>query len=127
MTSVLLVDDETRFRQVLVKRLSRRGFQVFEAANGADALKRMTKTPCEVVVLDVKMPDLDGLEVLRRIKDQFPYTAVILLSGHTSIEDGMKGMKAGAYDYLSKPVDLEELAKVIRLAHINQKNNISLS
>ncbi len=127
MTSVLLVDDEARFRQVLFKRLTRRGFHVLEADTGTSALEILSKTPCEVVILDVQLSEVHGLDVLRSIKNLYPDTSVILLSDNTREEDGIKGMQAGAYDYLTKPIDFEELAKVIQFAreHHNDTNLLS--
>ncbi len=114
--SVLLVDDEDSFRQVLAKRLGRRGFLVAQAASGPEALEIMAAVPARVVVLDVKMPGMSGLEVLEHIRAKYDRTEVLLLTGHASAQDGVAGMKAGALDYLSKPVELEHLEGKIRQA-----------
>jgi signal transduction histidine kinase len=113
---VLLVDDENQFRQVLSKRLSRRGFSIREAADGASALERMNEAACDVVVMDVKMPGMTGIETLAEIRRRHPESEVILLTGHASTEDGVAGIKAGAFDYLTKPVEMEHLAGKIRQA-----------
>ncbi|HCF05057.1 MAG TPA: two-component system response regulator [Desulfomicrobiaceae bacterium] len=107
--SVLLVDDEPDFLRTIVKRLTKRGIQATSATNGEEALAMLAQEPRDVVVLDVKMPGMDGLNVLRRIKAAWPDTEVIMLTGHASIETAMEGMASGAMDYLMKPADLEDL------------------
>ena len=113
---LLLVDDETDFRTPLKKRLQKRGFTVFEAENGDACLTFMATEPVDVVVLDVKMPGLSGLEVLAGIRNKFPGTEVILLTGQACTADGVDGIKKGAFDYLSKPVELEHLIQKINQA-----------
>ncbi len=114
--TVLLVDDEPRFREILAKRLRHRGVSVEEAPGGEEALESMRREAKEVVVLDVKMPGLDGIETLRRLKTAHPECEVILLTGHASPQDGVEGIKAGAFDYLSKPVEFEHLLRKITQA-----------
>jgi signal transduction histidine kinase len=114
---LLIVDDEEQFRQVLVKRLSRRGMAPEQAESGEACLALLEKKPMDVVILDVKMPGMDGLEVLRRIKERYDKTEVILLTGYANTQDGVDGMKSGAFDYLSKPVELDHLAGKIKQAH----------
>lgn len=111
--SVLLVDDEEYYREALARRLSRRGLKVSEAADGEAALGLLSREAPDVVVLDVKMPGLDGLEVLARIKTLRPLTEVILLTGHAHLETSITGLERGAFDYLLKPVPLEELVEKI--------------
>ncbi|MBU1277384.1 MAG: response regulator [Proteobacteria bacterium] len=111
--SVLLVDDEEYYREALARRLIRRGLKVAEEAGGAAALERLAREAPDVVLLDVKMPGLDGLEVLRRIKEMRPLTEVILLTGHAHLETSITGLERGAFDYLLKPVPLEELVEKI--------------
>ncbi len=111
--SVLLVDDEESYREALARRLARRGLQVSEEAEGEAALARLASEAPDVVLLDVKMPGLDGLEVLARIKKLRPLTEVILLTGHAHLETSITGMERGAFDYLLKPVPLEELVEKI--------------
>ncbi|MEW6079209.1 MAG: response regulator [Thermodesulfobacteriota bacterium] len=114
---LLLVDDETDFRAPLKKRLQKKGFFVLEAENGDRCRAVMEKEPVDVVILDVKMPGMNGLEVLRWIRDRFPGTEAILLTGHASTADGVEGIKKGAFDYLTKPVDFEHLTqKIIQAA-----------
>jgi DNA-binding response OmpR family regulator len=106
---VLLVDDEEEFVSALSERLKLRGIEVDSALNGEEALARLVEKEFEVVILDVMMPGLGGLEVLRQIKTTHPNTQVILLTGHGSTREGIEGMRLGAFDYLIKPVDIEEM------------------
>jgi len=114
---LLLVDDETDFRQAVARRLSRRGFEPLQAGNGAECLSILSQIAVDVVVLDVKMPEIDGIEVLRRIKVQHVKIEVILLTGQASASDGVEGIKSGAFDYLSKPVELDHLITKIEQAY----------
>lgn len=107
--SVLLVDDEEDFLRTIIKRLNKRGIQAQGASRGEQALAMLAESPRDIVVLDVKMPEMDGLEVLKKIKASWPTTEVIMLTGHASIDSAMEGMECGAYDYLMKPADLEDL------------------
>ena len=106
---VLLVDDEEEFVSALSERLRLRGIEADSALNGEEALARLVEKEFEVVILDVMMPGLGGLEVLRQIKTTHPNTQVILLTGHGSTREGIEGMRLGAFDYLIKPVDIEEM------------------
>lgn len=106
---VLLVDDEEEFASTLAERLSMRGLDVKTALDGETALEMIAANPPDVVLLDVLMPGMGGLEVLRRIRSGHPETQVILLTGHGSTRDGMEGMRQGAFDYLMKPLKIEEL------------------
>jgi len=107
---LLLVDDEKRFLETTSKLLSRKGLEVYTATNGQDALDLIQKQIIHVVILDVKMPGMDGNTVLKRIKDSYPLVEVIMLTGHGTIESAVEGLKSGATDYLVKPADIEELA-----------------
>jgi DNA-binding NtrC family response regulator len=104
---LLLVDDEDHFRQTIAKRLTRRGLVPEQAANGTECLSLLEKKAMDVVVLDVKMPGLSGIEVLKIITDKYPKTEVILLTGQASASDGVEGIKSGAFDYLTKPIELD--------------------
>jgi len=106
---VLLVDDEEDFAAALAERLRLRGIAVDTAYDGETALEKVTSYDPQVVVLDVMMPGIGGLAVLQRIKAQRPATEVILLTGKGSTRDGIEGMRLGAYDYLIKPVQIDEL------------------
>lgn len=107
--SVLLVDDEPVFRYPLVRRLTKRHLTVEEANDGHEALHMIKTRKIDVVVLDVKMPGMDGLEVLRAIKADHNLIEVIMLSGHASMDAAIKGMQQGAFDYLMKPLDFDDL------------------
>ena len=113
---VLLVDDEEEFVTTLSERLHLRGIEAQAATDGEGALALIEKDPPKVVVLDVLMPGLGGMEVLRRIKAKHPEIQVILLTGQGSSKDGIEGMCLGAFDYLVKPLDIEELIKKMRAA-----------
>jgi two-component system, NtrC family, sensor kinase len=113
---LLLVDDESQFRQTVAKRLMKRGANVSQASSGRECLESMGKNPVDVIVLDVKMPGMDGIETLHRIKEKYPDAEVIMLTGHTSTRDGVDGIKSGAFDYLSKPIELEHLISKIEQA-----------
>jgi signal transduction histidine kinase len=114
---LLLVDDEDNFRQTLCKRLEKRGFALEQAANGEECLSILEKKPVNVVVLDVRMPGKSGIDVLRNIKDRYPKTEIILLTGHATTADGVEGIKSGAFDYLTKPVEFEHLVTKILQAY----------
>lgn len=107
--NVLLVDDEEPFRRTLGKRLGKRGIVVEEAGTGAEALNKLASFEPDVILLDVKMPGMDGLTALHRIKAEDPLVEVVMLTGHASMEIAIRGMELGAFDYLLKPVEFEEL------------------
>ena len=109
-TKVLLVDDEEDFVEMLSLRLKESGEKVAVAYNGQEGLDTLVNTPIDVVILDIKMPGMDGIETLREIKKQFPLVEVIMLTGHGSTETAVEGMKLGAFDYLMKPADFSDLS-----------------
>ncbi len=112
---VLLIDDEPQFVEVLAERLEARGFTVQTALTGDEGLAKLQEQEADVVILDVQMPGRDGVETLREIKRIKPLIEVIMLTGHATIESGIQGLKLGAYDYLMKPTDTEDLvAKILR-------------
>ena len=106
---VLLVDDETEFLETLVKRIKKRNVNVHGAKSGEEALSFLENQAVDVVVLDVRMPGLDGIETLRKLKKNHPLIEVIMLTGHASLEVAIEGMELGAFDYLMKPVDIDDL------------------
>ena len=117
--SVLLVDDEVAFVETLVKRLAKRDLRVDFAYGGQEALDKLAAagpTKTDVVILDVKMPGMDGLETLARIKDEHPLIEVIMLTGHATVESAIEGMKRGAFDYLMKPCEVDLLMEKLREA-----------
>ena len=109
----LFVDDEVEFLELMQKRLTKRGINLSVATNGQEALDILESTPKEeffqIVVMDVRMPGMDGLETLRRMKDKYPDLPIILLTGHVSMGVAVEGMELGAFDYMLKPVSLSEL------------------
>ncbi len=116
-TRILIVDDEEKFADYLNKRLVNRGFDVSVAFSGEEAIEKIKEANFDVVILDVLMPGIDGIEALRAIKNLKPLTEVIMLTGHASVESGVEGMKLGAYDYLMKPCDTDELVSKINKAY----------
>jgi len=124
--SVLVVDDEVQFVETLVKRLDKRGVKVGAAHSGQEALDALAgsgATNTDVVVLDVKMPGMDGLETLALIKEQHPLVEVIMLTGHATVESAIEGMKHGAYDYLMKPCDLDVLMAKLNAAAVKKREH----
>jgi DNA-binding NtrC family response regulator len=118
---LLLVDDEKSFVNILTKRFQRRNIKVTKAYSGADAIQALRTDEFDVAVLDLKMEDMDGIEVLKILKIMDPRLAVIMLTGHGSAEAAEQGLKLGAFDYLSKPCELEELLKKIESAYAHRK------
>jgi DNA-binding NtrC family response regulator len=107
---IMLVDDEVPFVETMDKRLGMRNIETISAFSGEECLETLkTHQTLDVIVLDVKMPGMDGIETLKKIKKEFPLIEVIMLTGHATVESGIKGMKLGAYDFLMKPCDIEEL------------------
>ena len=115
-TRILIVDDESGFRETLARRLEKRGAVVNQAAGGKEALASLAQEPVDVVLLDVRMPGMDGLSVLGNIRQEHPDTEVILITGNVSTQEGVAGIKAGAFDYLTKPIEIEHLIGKIRQA-----------
>ena len=110
MANVLLVDDEVPFVETMTKRLTKRDLEVSTAFNGQEALDKLEKSrSIEVVILDVKMPGMDGLETLGKIRKKYPLVEVVMLTGHATVESAIDGMKLGAFDYLMKPCDMDIL------------------
>jgi DNA-binding NtrC family response regulator len=114
---VLLVDDEPDFVNTLTNRLTLRKLSVLSAHGGAEALAVLDDKPVDVVVLDVKMPGMDGIAAIRQIKKAHPLVEVIMLTGHASLEASIEGMELGAFDYLLKPAAIDELVYKIQDAH----------
>ena len=123
-TTVLLIDDEEGFVQTMAKRLGKREMEVIKTFSGQEALDVLAEnTLIDVAVLDVKMPGMDGIETLKAIKKDYPLVEVIMLTGHATVESAIDGMKMGAFDYLMKPCDIDQLitkineAKTKKLKH----------
>ena len=106
---VLFVDDEIDFLETLLKRMKKRGVDVTGVGSGEQALSFLDTNQVDVVVLDVRMPGMDGIETLREIKRRHPLIEVIMLTGHANLEVAIEGMELGAFDYLMKPMDIDEL------------------
>ena len=114
--NILLVDDEQGFVETLAKRVANRGLNVHTVMSGQGAIDFLeADKSIDVVVMDVKMPGMDGIEALKRIKSEIPLVEVVMLTGHATVESAIEGMKAGAFDYLMKPCELEDL-----LAKVNE-------
>ena len=114
---IMLVDDEVSFVETLVKRLSTRNIETITAFSAEEGLEKLKRNQnLDVIVLDIKMPGMDGLEMLKKIKAESFRTEVIMLTGHATIESGITGMKLGAFDFLTKPCDIEELVNKVEEA-----------
>jgi DNA-binding NtrC family response regulator len=107
--NLMLVDDEERFLATTAKLLERLGHHVLTASSGPDALEILTTRDVDVIILDVKMPGMSGLEALREIRLRFPLIEVIMLTGHGTIESAVEGLKSGAFDFVTKPCDIDSL------------------
>ncbi|MFH1935642.1 MAG: response regulator [Pseudomonadota bacterium] len=114
---LLIVDDEVGFVNILAKRLSRRNMEVTSAYTGTEAIQILRKQDFDVAVLDLKMEEMDGIEVLKIFKKMDPKMVVIMLTGHGSEKAAREGIEFGAFDYLTKPCELEELLAKIREAY----------
>lgn len=120
-TKVLVVDDEVEFASTLSERLRLRNYNAKAVYSAEDALSFARSERPDVILLDLKMPKMSGIEVLKTIKEDAPDIDVILLTGHVDIENEIEGIKLGAFDYIMKPVDIEELISKIDKAR--QKHN----
>ena len=114
---LLIVDDEEQFVEALSERLSMRGYEVTTSLTGEVAIEKITNYNFDVVILDVRLPGIDGTEVLRKIKNLKPLAEVIMLTGHGTVEMAIEGMKLGAFDFLMKPCEAEDLTVKIDKAH----------
>lgn len=113
---VLLVDDEPHFVKLLAERLAGRGFNVETAGGGTEAIDRAKEESYDAIVLDLLMPEMDGLETLKQLKEINPDLQVILLTGHGTIDKGVEAIKLGAMDFVEKPADIKELLEKIKKA-----------
>ncbi|MFZ0613082.1 MAG: response regulator [Desulfobacterales bacterium] len=124
IANVLLVDDEAPFVETMTKRLTKRKLEVTTALNGQEALAALAKDPkIEVVILDVKMPGMDGVETLKEIKKRHPLVEVIMLTGHATVETAIDGMKHGALDYLMKPCEMDVLLAKVEEAAARKRSH----
>ncbi len=113
---VLLVDDETIFTKNMSKLLKNRGYTVTAVNSGDAAIRELEQAPADVIVLDLKMPGMDGLSTLREIMKLGLFTETLVLTGHGSIDSALEAMKLGAFDYLTKPCEIDELVAKIEAA-----------
>ena len=118
---VLIVDDEERFRATTTTILKKRGFDVMAVGGGLEAIEEIRNRGFDVVILDVKMPGMDGIEALREIKNIKPELEVIMLTGHGTLKSALAGLREGVFDYLAKPCDIDVLARKIRDAYTKEK------
>lgn len=114
---VLVVDDELDFLETIVKRFKRRKIRADGVTSGQAALEILEREHFDVVILDVRMPGMDGIETLKEMKRRRPLLEVILLTGHASVESGMQGMQLGAFDYVMKPAEFEDLLEKVQQAY----------
>jgi DNA-binding NtrC family response regulator len=127
LVKVLLVDDECEFVVGLTQRLTKRDYSVTFARSGTDALAKLEgNKDIDVVLLDAKMPGLDGLETLKRIKKKWPLVEVIMLTGHSTIDSAIHAIKIGTYDYLVKPIEMEQLVSKIGKAACRKRHRDKL-
>ena len=119
---ILLVDDEKQFVDTLSERLGMRGFEARVAYDGPEALKAVEQ-PTDVIVLDLRMPGMDGFEVLRNVKKSNPQVQVIILTGHGGDAEEQTAYRMGAYNFLRKPMDIDELLSSIRMAYRDKLEN----
>ena len=117
---VMLVDDEVEFLETLIKRMKKRNVDITGVKSGEEALLALDQNQVDVVILDVRMPGMDGIEALKEIKRRHPLIEVIMLTGHASVEVAVQGMELGAFDYLMKPIDIDELFYKLEDAHKNK-------
>ncbi len=113
---ILIVDDEALYRQLLTSRLGRAGYRLSEAENGDAALECAARSPVDLALVDIKMPGMDGIELLQRLKALDPLIEVVILTGHGHVDTAISAMKLGAFDYLSKPYKLTELDIIVERA-----------
>src|SRR5258705_13483838 len=118
---VVVVDDETASREAIRMTLEYEGYRVDEARSGQDGIDKATKTPYDAILLDIKMPVLDGIEVLENLKEQRVQTPVVMVSGHGDISTAVECTKRGAFDFLEKPLNREKLLVSVRNAVRTQK------
>jgi DNA-binding NtrC family response regulator len=124
IAKILLVDDEIPFVDTMIKRLTKRDMDVLPAYSGEESLVKLKANPrIEVVILDVKMPGMDGVETLKEIKKNYPLVEVIMLTGHATVESAIDGMKMGAFDYLMKPSDIDVLVSKVTEAAAKKRNH----
>ena len=122
--NILLVADEAPFVETMIKLLTKRDPNISSSLSGQEALTLLEKTDnIEVIILDVKMPIMDGNQVLKEVKKRYPLIEVIMLTGHATVESAIEGMKWGAFDYLMKPCDIEQLVSKVTEAAAKKRRH----
>jgi len=114
---ILVVDDEERFRTIMAKLLAVRGLEVFTIGEGEEALKALREKSYDVIILDVRMPGMTGIQVMTELRKLDPFIEVIIMTGYASVDTAKKIMELGAYDYMLKPYNIEELMEKIEAAY----------
>jgi DNA-binding NtrC family response regulator len=117
---VLLVDDEKEFLEAMAERMTVRGIEVSTASSASEAIRLAEKESFDAIIVDLMMPEMDGLEALKLLKKKSPESEVILLTGHATLEKGIEAMKLGAVDFLEKPANITELTEKIKEAHAHK-------
>jgi len=123
--SILLVEDEVNSRKGLTLFLQGLDYDVMTAADGKEALELFKKEKPDLVISDIRMPEMDGIEVFRRIKAAHPLVEVIMLTGHGTVEDAIEGMRLGAFDFLMKPCPIEDLVSKVRDARAKKHHHLA--
>ena len=118
---ILITDDDRNLRKVLMHELAEQGLEVHEAENGLKTMKLLKKDEYDVLLLDLNMPDIGGMDVLKELKDEEITTEVVILTAHATVASAVNAMKMGAYDYLTKPFEVEELLAVIEKAYEHKR------
>ena len=113
---VLLVEDEKLIRWSIRERLKEEGFRIFEAETGAEAFRFLEEEDADLLVLDYRLPDTTGLKILERVRVEMPEISVVMMTAYGTVENAVQAMKLGAFDYLTKPVNLDELSVVVEKA-----------
>ena len=116
MKKILVIDDEPIVRTSCIRPLSPEGYEVKSASSGKEALELLENEPFNLVLLDLKMPDMDGIEVLKKIKDTWPDTKVVMITGYSTVETAVKTLKLGAFNYLEKPFMPDTLLETVKEA-----------
>ncbi len=113
---ILIVDDEQGIRELLISEFKRLGYEVFNAVNGEDAISKLHAEKVDVIITDMKMPKVDGLDILKFAKENTPETEVILITGYATLENALEAMRSGAYDFIQKPFNIDELSALVEKA-----------
>ncbi len=114
---VLLVDDEEEFLEIMAERMRARDIEVTTSSSAQEAFALLKKESFDAVIMDFMMPEINGIEALKQIKEKNPEMQIILLSGYATVQKGVEAMKAGAFDFIEKPADLDKLSEKIKKAH----------